>query len=78
MRDAVDFQREVARFSSTNAGYIVDALRGVYKVMGVCDTVNTPGEDSEFKILFGDFIEALDQCDSIEIVRDEEFLVDEL
>lgn len=77
MRDAIEFGREVARFSPKDAGYIVDLLRGVYRVMDACDSFNTPGADSEMKLLFGDFIEALDECDSIEIVEDEEFLVDE-
>lgn len=75
--DRIEFERSVARFGATDVGYIVDILRNVYQVMNVCDDMNTPGGDSEMKLLFGDFIAALDECDSIEIVEDEENLVDE-
>lgn len=76
MRDGVDFQHQVARFGRSDAAYIVDVLRDVYKVMDTCDRFNNDGMDSEMKLLFGDFIEALDECDAISIV-DDEFLVDE-
>lgn len=68
MRDAIEFGREVARFSSKDAAYIVDVLRGAYSI------VTADGDEAE---ILGDFIAALDECDCIEIVEDEEFLVDE-
>ncbi len=77
MTDGIDFERSVARFSGKNAAYIVDLLRTTYKVMDLCDDQSLPaGMDSEGKLLLGDFIEALEDCDSIEIVDDEEYLVD--
>lgn len=75
MRDGVDFAREVARFSGSDVSYIVDLLRGVYKTMDLCESYDDSG-DSEGKLFLGDFIEALDNADCIEIVDDEEFLVD--
>lgn len=66
MNDAIDFGRNVARFSHADAGYIVDVLRGAYSI------VTADGNEAE---ILGDFIDALEDCDSIEIV-DEEYLVD--
>ena len=77
MTDAIDFQRSVARFSATGVGYIVDVLRGVYQILNSTEGLNDAG-DSDAKLFLGDFIDALDECDSIEIVEDEEFLLDEL
>jgi len=68
MNDAIDFQREVARFGHTDVAYIVDVLRGAFQI----STAN--GNEDQ---LLGDFIAALDECDCIEIVEDEEMLIDE-
>lgn len=76
MRDSIDFAREVARFRGDDVAYIADLLRGVYKVMDECDNYGDSSTDSEGKLFLGDFIEALDNADSIEIVDNEEFLVD--
>jgi hypothetical protein len=63
----VDFGgREVARFSETATAHILDILRGAYAIR-TCD-----GAEDE---VLADFIEALDECDSIEIA-DDEMLVD--
>ena len=70
-------QNEVARFSGTDAAYIVDVLRSAYGVLDAADTHSESGMDCESKLLLGDFIAALDECDVIVIVDDEEFLVDE-
>lgn len=69
--DAIDFGRQVARFGATDVEFIVDVLRSVY-------TIRTAGEqqDSQMTVFLGDFIEALEECDSIEIVE-EENLIDE-
>ena len=67
MRDNVDFARETARFTSIEASYIVDVLRGAYTIAD-CTSPN----DKEMVLLIGDFIAALDECDSIEIVEDED------
>jgi hypothetical protein len=75
MVDDIDFGRTVARFGATDAGYIVNVLRAAYQVMEMCDEFNslsTPG-----KVLVLEFIDALEDCDSIELVDDEEMLVDE-
>jgi hypothetical protein len=66
MRDGIDFARDVARFTESEAAYIVDVLRGAYKIV-VAD-----GNEAE---LLGDFISALEDCDCINIVDD--VLVDE-
>lgn len=76
MKDGIDFAREVARFNGSDVAYIVDLLRGVYKVMDDCDNFGENCTDSEGKLFLGDFIEALESADSIEIVDDEEFLID--
>jgi len=76
MTDGIDFQRTVGRFAANDVAYIVDLLRGTYRVMDVCDEA-TGGRDSALKLTFGDFINALEECDVIEIVKDEEMLVDE-
>lgn len=68
MRDGIDFANDVARFTETEAGYIVDVLRGAYSI-AVAD-----GGEAE---LLGDFIAALEGCDCINIVEDEEVLIDE-
>lgn len=66
MQDSVDFGRSVARFSTFDAAYVVDVLRGAYSIV----TANG-GEDE----VLADFIDALDECDSI-VITDEEYLVD--
>lgn len=70
MRDSIDFAKDVARFSDSEAGYLVDLLRGVYMIADTLDSHNHD-HDSDTKLLLGDLIEALDQCDSIEIVSDD-------
>ena len=67
MRDGVDFARETARFSTTDVAYVVDVLRGAYTIVN-----STNGAGDEYTMLLGDFIAALDECDSIEIVEDED------
>jgi hypothetical protein len=76
MTDGIDFGREVARVRGSDVAYIVDLLRGVYKTMDICDSFDPLSGDSEGKLCLGDFIEILDNCDAIEIVDNEEFLVD--
>lgn len=66
MQDSIEFQRNVARFTSSECGYIVDILRGVYKVLEANDKLED-GMDSEGKLLLGDFIEALDECSVMEV-----------
>jgi len=76
MTDPIDFERSVARFGAKDVGYIVDLLRGVYTIMNVEANRDDTG-DTDAKLFLGDFIEALEDCDSIEIVDDTEMLVDE-
>jgi uncharacterized Fe-S cluster-containing radical SAM superfamily enzyme len=71
MTDPIDFERSVARFGANDVAYVVDLLRNVYKIVG------TAQGDPTMHEFLGDFIEALDECDSIEIVDDIELLHDE-
>ncbi len=72
MTDGIDFERSIARISGSNAAYIVDVLRGAYQVV-LATEQNT---DGDMALVIFDFIEALEDCDSIEIVDDEEYLID--
>lgn len=70
MRDGIDFQRDVARFSEVEAAYLVEVLRGAYKIATA---------DGGEAMLLGDFIEALEDCCTIEFgdVEEVELLRDE-
>lgn len=66
-----DFQRSVARFSATDIAYIVDVLQGAYTIVSASDNPDPLAD------VIADFIDALDECDCVEIVEDEEMLRDE-
>lgn len=69
--------REVARFASSDIDYIADILRSVYKVLDCTEDRDGTGDTSDAKLFLSEFIEALEDCDSIEIVQDSEMLIDE-
>ena len=70
MTDGLAFERTVARFGISDVGYIVEVLRGAHSI------VEQSRNSLEECALLQEFIDALDECDSIEIVTDE-VLVDE-
>jgi len=66
--------RSVIRFAATDIQYIADILRGAYAILNASDDLRG-GEDSSAKLFLGDFIEALETDDCIEIVDDEDMLI---
>jgi hypothetical protein len=71
MRDSIDFVKDTARFTTNEAGYIVDVLRGAYAIMEAGESLYDTG-DSDAKLLLGDYIQALDDSCNIEIVDDDD------